>query len=177
HYSTAQHALVALRYGDFTSRLASVVSGEPDSGVHPYYLILSVDFWANCFKYHNFGYHVCCEDVGAMLGTLHLAAGSLGVRHESYLAFDDFGANDVIGADGRSESVFAVVGLGSEKALSEDVAADRGALPAVTRSWQRSRRVHIPEELVELHQLTMTHSGEFHSPPREEGTAPSPAFL
>ena len=156
HYSAAQHGLVPVRYGDWTSKITQSIAGNSASASCSLYLLLSVDFWANCFKYHNFGYHVCSEDVGVMLATLSLGCEALGISQGSSLVFDDSLANSVIGANGESESVFAVVGLGQTRAATEARGKEAGhEKSGVQKPWQRSRHINIPRELVEVHRLTL----------------------
>jgi len=153
HYATAYHALTPVKFGDWNR---SIAHSAAHSSVHPIYLILTSDFWANCFKYHNFGYHVCSEDIGAVLATIQLVCDAFGIEQRTYLSFLDASANEVVGADGKSESVFAFVGLGPATGIS-----DAKLLPAVTNAttrvplhWQKSRSVNIPTRLAEIHQLT-----------------------
>lgn len=158
HYSSAQHALVPVRFGAWTEQLAHAVAEQGEEGVFPYYVIISVDFWTNCFKYHNFGYHVCSQDAGVMLGALELACDALGIAQRSFLAFDDATVNQAVGADGRSESAFVVVGLGNARTAAPalaDHAGDDQCPPSPARAWNRSRSVKIPPDLIDVHQLTM----------------------
>ena len=159
HYSNLEHALVPMRHGNWADSLAHAVSSASQPP-YAYYVVVAIDFWMSCFKYHNFGYHVCCEDTGTMLATLHLVCDALGIDHRSLLAFEDRGANEVIGADGHRESVFAVVGVGGKSHPAAAVSRPAGVALPVPKPWQRSLGVNIPETLANIHTLTMVDGRE-----------------
>lgn len=149
HYAAAEHALVKLRNGRWAETIAGAVGS---AGTRASYIVLSSDFWQNCYKYHNFGYHVCCEDAGAMMATAHLAADILSLPHRSFLEFDDAQANAVVGADGEAESVLAVIGLGCTQDALPGLSKRRAA--PVARPLQRSRNVWIAPDIAAMDRLT-----------------------
>jgi hypothetical protein len=114
---------------------------------------LSIDFWQNCFKYHNFGYHACSEDVGAMAATAHLVANALGLEHEICLNFHDSALEQLIGVRPDREGCFAAIGLGAQRPELERRGASLPASPVATPR-QKSRTVRIPAELKAIHAMT-----------------------
>ncbi len=156
HYAAGRHALVPLRLGRWDHRIAAAVDPKGRRSRGGPYLLIASDFWMNCFKYHNLGYHICCQDGGAMLATLHLAAECFGQRSHSALCFDDDILNGLIGADGENESVLAVVDLGQADAHAMAEEHGETALVApVPRPWQRSRHVAVAPQIPVLNRLAM----------------------
>ncbi len=152
HYSDGTHALTPVRWGDCTAGLARALG---DDKVHAQYLVLTADFWRNCFKYENFGYHVCTEDAGAAAAMLEVAAASLDVPVTVSIRFPDEPVNAVLGVDGRFESAFAVLALGNEVRPAEQQGPALKSLAAPLH-FQRSRRVFLPKHLASVHRASVT---------------------
>jgi SagB-type dehydrogenase family enzyme len=154
HYSAGKHALVPIRLGNGWKAVAEAVRCEVS---YVSYLILSSDFWQNCFKYHNFGYHVCTQDAGVMMATLFLVLDALGIEHHAFLSFDDDMINRTIGADASHEGALIVIGLGRGSPYRAQTSSrtEHGvnALPTPLPR-QRSRMVSIPAEFLHMHALT-----------------------
>ncbi len=108
HYSTAHHALERLVTGDVTDRVREAV-GE-DLGTDQF-LLMTVRFWKNSYKYNSFCYHVVTQDAGALLGSWELIARGLGRSLSRALWFADEPLNDLLGLETLDESVLAVVPL------------------------------------------------------------------
>lgn len=148
HYSPGHHALTPLRRGDHRGLVAKALSSTSASEA---YLVLTSDFWQNCFKYHNFGYHVCSQDVGAVIATAHLAATALKISHKVHLIFNDATLESLIGIRPDSEGVFAVIAIGD----AANTASDKTTLAlSVPAPRQRSRVVRIPHALQTIHATT-----------------------
>lgn len=179
HYSNPEHALISLRHGDWTAHIAKATAepaGTPRR--YPYYLLFGVDFWMNCFKYHNFGYHVCSEDVGVTLATTDIFSDAIGLPHRNLVTFDDAALNRLIGFDGRSECVFAVTQLGLPLPDGNNAALpdEQAPLPPVQKPWQRSARVSIPAEFQRVHELALL-DGTLAVPDALPASGPPPSKL
>ncbi|WP_370941897.1 SagB family peptide dehydrogenase [Amycolatopsis sp. cg5] len=110
HYSTRQHAFEQIHDGERTAAVREAVR-HPDAERTDQFLVITLRFWNNAFKYANFGYHVGTFDVGALLGALGALAEGIGVPLRHLLWFDDEALNSVLGVDIEDESVLAVIPL------------------------------------------------------------------
>lgn len=133
HYSSAHDALDLLLVGDFRDRVAASVHDERLPRV---YVLASVMFWKNAFKYNSFAYHVVSTDIGTLFATwsAHSDA-AVNVR----LWFDEDDLDDLLGLEGRTESVFAVVTVGEPRG--------RGAAPPAPSARARVRRGHYEKSV------------------------------
>jgi nitroreductase len=130
--------------GDVTDQVrAALGTGLADDTDQ--FLLLSVKFWKNAFKYNTFSYHVVTTDVGTLLGTWNLWARSCGLPLPAVLWFAEPALNDLLGLATEAESVFAVVPLrwaGFEAGTGLGQGAATFGVPAVTRTErERSARV------------------------------------
>ncbi|MBY8877933.1 nitroreductase family protein [Actinacidiphila acidipaludis] len=188
HYSTAHHAFERLLTGDLTDevRAACATGGsqaagegqhregqtgeEQPGGAQPGqeaaangFLLVTVRFWKNAFKYNSFCYHVVTQDVGALLGCWDMIARGTGRRLSRALWFDDERLNRLLGIVTDEESVLAVVplpfGTPGAPAPGSPVAAlpgdgARGGL--IDRpSFERSARTRIFEQVRDVHQAVL----------------------
>jgi len=190
NYSSAHHALSRLGLGDVAGAVRSALPEGAPTAEH--YLLLSVKFWKNSFKYNSFSYHVVAMDVGTILGTWRLWADANGLPCEPVLWFDEPALNTITGVDGVRESVFAVVPLPwagdrtGEPAVSTTEAL-RGAGPAPAlpvvgpvRTRENERSVHhIAFEQVDAVQAAVLGAGRGPdssdtrtAAPRPEGAGP-----
>jgi SagB-type dehydrogenase family enzyme len=154
-YDPGHHRLIPLRRGDRRAAVVAAAAIDPPASSQCY-LVLTSDLWQNCFKYNNFGYHVCTQDVGAMLATIGLVLQAFGVERQIRLRFEDAAVGDLLGTPRDQEIALAIVAIGGEEASA---AVGEAAMPAsaapVARPRQRSRRAAIPREILELHEATM----------------------
>ncbi|MFI7606233.1 nitroreductase family protein [Micromonospora sp. NPDC049366] len=117
HYHTGAHVLERLLLGDVTGRARAAlgvdvgVDGTAPGATADSYLLASIRFWKNSFKYNSFCYHVVTQDLGALLGCWDLLAPALGVPLRRLLGFDPAPLDRLLDLDGDAESVFAVVPL------------------------------------------------------------------
>lgn len=118
HYDNAHHALERLSIGDVTHRVRAATFGSLPKDA-TCFILITLNFWKNHFKYHNFSYHVVTQDLGAALGSLQLIASSMGRASTYSLWFHDEELNHVLGVETERESVFAV-------AAFEGNAVDKG---------------------------------------------------
>ncbi|MEV0429723.1 SagB family peptide dehydrogenase [Micromonospora sp. NPDC050495] len=109
HYHTGQHVLERLLLGDVAGTVRAAVGDA--AGAADSFLVASIRFWKNSFKYNSFCYHVVTQDLGALLGSWDLLAQGLGVPLPRLLGFDPAPVDRLLGFDGERESAFAVVPL------------------------------------------------------------------
>ncbi len=166
HYDTAHHALDRLSTRDRSDALAGA------SGVRaPLYLVATLRFWKNSFKYNSFSYHVVTQDTGALLGSWRMVLGAFGHTPRPVLWFDEAPVGAAVGVDGRTEAPFAVVPLG-ERADAASPGASAQPPTAPPRVWERSRRVRSFDMVERVHAATLVGDAPRPSPEAgAEGTA------
>ncbi|MDG4832112.1 nitroreductase family protein [Solwaraspora sp. WMMD1047] len=111
HFHTGHRAWQRLTTGDQTGAVRDACLGAPTAATAGQFLVVTVRFWKNAFKYHNFCYHVVTQDLGALLGSWQLIARGLGRRLAPVLWFADAAVNGPLGLDTDAESALAVVPL------------------------------------------------------------------
>jgi len=111
HYATGQHSLVRLLVGDVTDQIRQATGYHADACATDQFLLVSIAFWRNAFKYGDLCYHLVTQDLGALLGCWELVARALGAPLRRLLWFHDRALDELLGLDTRDESVFAVVPL------------------------------------------------------------------
>ncbi|SCL19406.1 SagB-type dehydrogenase domain-containing protein [Micromonospora pallida] len=112
HYHTGQHVLERLLVADVadTVRTALGDAASPDGpAAEDSFLLATLRFWKNSFKYNSFCYHVVTQDLGAMLGSWDLLAPALGGPLRRHLRFDPAPLDRLLGFDSDAQSVFTVV--------------------------------------------------------------------
>ncbi|MFE6665890.1 nitroreductase family protein [Streptomyces sp. NPDC057697] len=111
YYSTRHHAMQRLLTGDVTGEVrAALGDGAPGPDTDQY-LVLSIKYWQNSFKYNNFSFHAVSMDLGACVQTWRMWAGARGLSVEPALWFDEERLGRLLGIDTAQEGVFAVVPL------------------------------------------------------------------
>ncbi|GIH20427.1 hypothetical protein Raf01_85990 [Rugosimonospora africana] len=108
HYAPGHHALERLAVGDRTDRVRQAVP-HPEAQAANQFLLITLNFWRNAFKYVNLAYHIGTIDVGALLGTLGHLGASIDLPMWRLLWFDDQVLNEVLDLDVAEERVLAVV--------------------------------------------------------------------
>lgn len=169
HYAPHQHGLRRLLTGDVTGQVREALgSGDAGAGAGvgaevTQYLVLSVKYWQNAFKYNSFSFHAVSMDVGALVQTWRLWAAQYGLRIDPVLWFDEERLARLLGVAPEEEGVFAVVPLTWEGAL---VAAEGGAADAAVRhrDVERSRRVLVFETLRRIHEATVGRAADRPAP-------------
>lgn len=160
HYDNAHHAAARLTRGDHTQHVRAALLDHP-AATADCFLLVSINFWKNHFKYHNFSYHVVTQDLGAMLGTVSQVAAGMGVAATVLHWFRDEALNQLLGLETTTESVFAVVALGpgvdvaKQDKAAQDNALALGAGRPAHRSYQRSKRVFNLPLVETVHQATL----------------------
>jgi len=162
HYDTAHHALERLSTGDMTRSIQSAVFAYPAALNTNQFLLITINFWKNAFKYDNFSYHVVTQDLGALLCSLWFLATGLHISWQPIFWYQDEALNDLLGLNANDESVLAVVPLPvqhlapeSESVCSQSHPQGPTSLCKGKRSFQRSRKVFTFEMNREAHQGTL----------------------
>jgi SagB-type dehydrogenase family enzyme len=153
HYCEAHSTLVRIRMGHF----AHAVAGALHNPSTPYesYLILTLRFWKNVFKYHSFGYQLMLQDAGASGATLSVACKELGLRAGFFPAFHDRKIGELLGVTEVEEAPVLVMGVSSGASPSSHGDAQQtNVLPLQARRLERSARVSIPQQVLDLHRAT-----------------------
>ncbi len=118
HYDVAHHRLVLLREGDFDSYLGKSLGNRCDVSACFGTVFVSVMFWKNFFKYHNFAYRLQGLDTGVLIGQMLEVAKRFGFATGVYFQFLDRAVNHLLGLSGQEESVYAVIPLSLEPAAT-----------------------------------------------------------
>ncbi|WP_431968249.1 SagB family peptide dehydrogenase [Actinacidiphila sp. bgisy160] len=160
HYATAHHAFERLVAGDLTAEVRDACAG---AGTADGFLLVTVRFWKNAFKYNSFCYHVVTQDAGALLGCWELIAQATGRRLPRVLWFDDERLNRLLGLVMDEESVLAVVplpfgppgaGAGADPSAGACGTAGRGG-PVDRPSFERSARTRTFEQVRQVHRAVL----------------------
>ncbi|MCX5192574.1 SagB family peptide dehydrogenase [Streptomyces sp. NBC_00249] len=169
HYAPHQHGLRRLLTGDVTGEVREALDAGPGRPEGPraagQYLLLSVKYWQNAFKYNSFSFHAVSMDVGTVLQTWRLWAAAHGLRIAPALWFDEERLAGLLGVLPEEEGIFAVVPLEWE---GEDREAPAGPPPARVsvrhRDAERSRTVLPFETLRRIHGATLGRAADRPAP-------------
>lgn len=159
HYSTPHHAMQRLLAGDVSRQVRGALGDSREAAETDQFLLVTVKFWKNSFKYNSFCYHVVTMDVGALLGTWQAWAAEMGVRLRNALWFDEPALDRLLGIDYRDESVLAVVPLpwapgpaGHDRDAGQAIAGS----PYVAKTEIERSRTTLRFEMVEkVHESTI----------------------
>jgi SagB-type dehydrogenase family enzyme len=193
HYASAHHSFERLLAGDLTDEVrAACKSGAgtgagtgtgTGSGEADGFLVVTVRFWKNSFKYNSFCYHVVTQDAGALLGTWELIARGMGRRLTRVLWFDDGRLNRLLGLETDQESALAVVPLqfGPSADRAADTARSAPSSDAVDRgdlidrpSFERSARPRTYEQIQQVHRAVLADRRERPEPAVARSVVPLP---
>ncbi|MFC8451024.1 SagB family peptide dehydrogenase [Kitasatospora sp. NPDC057223] len=154
HYATPHHSMERLLAGDVSAEVRAAL-GDPDGFPETdQFLVLSVKFWQNAFKYNSFSYHVVTMDIGALLATWRLWAQARGLRVGAAFWFDEERIGRLLGFSPQEEGVFAVVPLRWEGEPARQGATGGGARVGLA-DQERSRRVFTFETVRLIHEATL----------------------
>ncbi len=165
HYDTAHHALERLYTGNMIQSIHAATFEHPAAVASDQFLLISLNFWKNTFKYGDFAYYLGTQDMGALLASLHILALALHIDLPFLLWYKDEDLNHLLGLETLRESVFALIplpktaqkisradkiertfhGIGSEFNLSK----------IRTSSFQRSKQVLSFPRIETIHQATL----------------------
>lgn len=153
NYSAPHHSMQRLLTGDVTGHVhRALPEGTPYNGQ---YLLVSVKFWKNSFKYNSFSYHAVTMDLGTLLGTWRTSARAAGLDLRPHLWFDEPALDRLLGVAPEDESVMAVVPLpwwGSDP----EVPSRPTGIPSVRLpESERSRATVRFSQVVGAHEQTL----------------------
>ncbi|MEW5537610.1 nitroreductase family protein [Streptomyces cyaneofuscatus] len=154
YYSTRHHAMQRLLTGDVSGEVRAALGEGAPGPATDQYLVLSIKFWQNSFKYNSFSFHAVSMDLGACLQTWRMWAAARGLAVEPALWFDEQRLAALLGADPQEEGIFAVVPLKwAGYAPGSDGSA---AAPAAVRrkDVERSRTVLTFDALLRMQAAT-----------------------
>lgn len=144
HYDPYRHELVDLRHPAPRAALRAAFGLARDAPLPVAVLLLSNRFWKNAYKYGEFAARLGAVDTGVALGrAVRLAEAGYG-RAAVRVDFADAVLEDLLGLDGRDETVFAALELGPARSCPPEPPASRGSPPPVL---ERSRHVRRPPQL------------------------------
>ncbi|MFE1830819.1 SagB family peptide dehydrogenase [Streptomyces yangpuensis] len=174
HYAPHRHGLRRLLTGDVTGDVREALGpGAGAAGQATQYLVLSVKYWQNAFKYNSFSFHAVSMDVGALVQTWRLWAAQHGLRIDPVLWFDEERLARLLGVRPEEEGVFAVVPLTWQGVRDT---GRGGATGATTRhrDLERSRRVLEFETLRRIHGATAGRAADRPAPGALDAAAAFP---
>ncbi|MFI9173129.1 SagB family peptide dehydrogenase [Streptomyces lincolnensis] len=186
HYSTWHHAMQRLLTGDVGAEVRAALDLPGLDADIDQYLVLGIKFWQSSFKYNNFSYHATTMDIGTLTQTWRMWARAQGLDIAPAFWFDEARLSRLLGVDGDTEGIFAVVPLPWRRDGRRPAAAPHGEhAPAVRLvDQERSREVLSFELLRKVHADTLETATERPAPgqltavaahpPRDTGTVPLP---
>lgn len=141
HYDPAHHALTRLRTGGIPAELRTATGTGADGTVA--LLVAAVCFRKSAFRYRDYAYRLCAQEVGLTVGNVLLVGGALGLRARVHHRFDDAVVNRALGLDGDEETAFAVLDLSPWRRgpSAPAPAADSAPLPVIRTDQLRTNTV------------------------------------
>lgn len=172
NYSSPHHSMQRLLTGDVTAHVHHALpAGSPYTGQ---YLLVSVKFWKNSFKYSSFCYHAVTMDLGTLLGTWRTSARAAGLALRPYLWFDEPSLDRLLGLDHRDESVMAVVPLPWRGRRPETPSVPARAPSVELTELERSRETVSFSWVTEVHEQTLDAPAVEPAPEQLEGARAAP---
>ncbi|MEV6472910.1 nitroreductase family protein [Streptomyces sp. NPDC051657] len=155
YYSTRHHSMQRLLTGDVSGRVREALGEEAPGPETDQYLVLSIKYWQNSFKYNSFSFHAVSMDLGACVQTWRMWAAARGLAVEPALWFDEERLAELLGVDPEAEGIFAVVPL--KWAGGQPTSVRRAAEAPVSvrrRDVERSRTVLTFDALLRMQAAT-----------------------
>jgi SagB-type dehydrogenase family enzyme len=143
YYDTPHHRLTRLLSGDVSGEVREALGDLDEAAGTDQFLVLSVTFWQNAFKYNSFSYHAITMDVGALLGTWRTWARGHGLALGSALWFDEPRVSRLLGLEPDQDGVFAIVPLRWE---DDDAGRDAAPVAPVASIAPGARVRRVPAE-------------------------------
>lgn len=162
YYSTSHHEMQRLLAGDAVGQVRAALD-DPQAAETDQFLLVSIKFWKNAFKYNSFAYHAVTMDVGTLLGTWNMWSKAHGLALRPALAFDEPALNELLGLQTHVESVFAVVPLPWSDQAPRSAASGFATSSVRLVEQERSRKVIRFQQVENVHLATV-----------EAGSAPRP---
>lgn len=147
HYDTAHHALERLWIGNIVGRIRAACMHHTSAQATDQFLLISLNFWKNAFKYRSLSYHLLACDLGALLCSLCFTAMAFATDMPALLWYHDKELDRCLGLETTEESVFAVVPIPLQNALPlPDPTAYGSLMPlleplTIRKSFQRSKTI------------------------------------
>jgi SagB-type dehydrogenase family enzyme len=113
HFSPADLKLRGLRRGDWREFIARAAANRSSLACAHAIVIVTSIFWRSTWKYRARGYRYCFWDGGTMLANLLAAAAADGIPAKVISGFQDPDLEALLGIDGDSEGMVALVALGA----------------------------------------------------------------
>ncbi|WP_145500715.1 nitroreductase family protein [Streptomyces sp. CFMR 7] len=154
YYSTRHHTMQRLLTGDVTGRVRAALGEGAPGPETDQYLVLSIKYWQNAFKYNSFSFHAVSMDLGACVQTWRMWAAARGLAVEPALWFDEERLAELLGVDPEEEGIFAVVPL---KWAGYEGSSDHAAAAPVSvrrKDLERSRTVLTFDALLRMQAAT-----------------------
>lgn len=115
HYAVEDHVLEQLQLGDMRAQVARTALDQRVAHNAPVVFIWTAVFERSKWKYGQRAYRYIYLDAGHMAQNVALAAVALGLGSCQVAALYDDEANDLLGVDGKEESVIYMTALGYER--------------------------------------------------------------
>jgi SagB-type dehydrogenase family enzyme len=112
HYEVPDHSLARLDSGDPGDRLARVCCGQEYARQAAVVVLISAVLQRTTRKYGDRGYRYVLLDIGHLAQNLCLICSALGLSIVTTCGFYDEEAAELLGIDGRDESVMYVAFIG-----------------------------------------------------------------
>ncbi|RAQ94247.1 SagB family peptide dehydrogenase [Thermogemmatispora tikiterensis] len=169
HYDNLHHSLAALRQGDYCAVLSAALGCELTDSLGV--LFVSAYFWKNAFRYRNFSYRLCSQEVGMVVGNILLVCGVLGIAARVHYQFLDRVLIRLLGLEDGEESPFAAVVLSpaeSEREATKTLPAPAVSAEALLREIAPIAPAHVKlsaldrercQKLLEIDQHSRLESG------------------
>ncbi|MBE3565392.1 MAG: SagB family peptide dehydrogenase [Thermogemmatispora sp.] len=144
HYDNLHHSLAALRQGDYRAVLSAALGCELTDSLGV--LFVSAYFWKNAFRYRNFSYRLCSQEVGMVVGNILLVCGVLGIAARVHYQFLDRVLIHLLGLEDGEESPFAAVVLSpaeSERQVTKTLPAPAISAEALLKGIEPIAPAHI----------------------------------
>jgi SagB-type dehydrogenase family enzyme len=163
HYDVARHSLRRLRVGNFDS-VTSRALNYPGTQSVDLFVVLTIRFSKNTFKYHNLGYQLATQDAGALIGSMEQVSFALGWNITIFYWFCDRLFSSLLGLQTNHEAPLLVLAartdyqepLTEKEGVSGVTHTPHQVLPLVpVRARGQSNDVSVPEMLLKTHESTL----------------------
>jgi len=139
YYDPAHHSLVTLRPGIDSSMLASAVPADLAGAA--YVLVVTALFWKVAHRYGDYGYRLCTQEVGVVVGNVLAVAAAMGLRGHVHHQFVDEPVRRWLDLTAGEESPMVLVPLYSSRDSSRECVhptVNGSSVDAAGPIWRRS---------------------------------------